>query len=161
MLLRRLLAGASAATVSRIGVTLVGCAVIDVAGVYLFLVVVEFRFKGPGLPENLTAQRVSEERFNVGRVGRDHEVQQISRGRVVGDEVRGGIADAEIKDLYASGAFPGGHFTGALSHLVSVVGAGHQDADRPVEHLVRTIQHQILVMRGQYCGRDLIAAAKY
>jgi hypothetical protein len=80
---------------------------------------------------------------------------------VVGDQVCGGVADAKIEDLHVARALPGSHFSGTLSHLVRVVRTGHQDADRTVEYLVNTVEHQILVMRTQYCGRDLIAAAKY
>ncbi|QDY89717.1 hypothetical protein E7Y32_05395 [Arthrobacter sp. UKPF54-2] len=60
-----------------------------------------------------------------------------------------------------SGTFSGRHLAGALGHLVGVPRAGDEDAHRAVEHLVHSVQHQILVMRGQYRGCDLVAAAKY
>jgi hypothetical protein len=145
----------------RADVTPVTVAVVDVAGVYFFFIVVDFRLMGAGLAKDLTAQRVGEEGFHIGRIRGNHEVQQVRCGRVVGDEICGGVADAKIEYLHTAGPFPGGHLAGALGNLVGVVRAGHEDADRPVKHLVHTIQHQILVMRGQYCGRDLVAAAKY
>jgi hypothetical protein len=145
----------------RADVTPVTVAVVDVAGVYFFFIVVDFRLMGAGLAKDLTAQGVGEERFDIRRIRRNHEVEQVRCRRVVGDEVCGGVADAKVEDLHTAGPFPSSHLAGALGNLVGVVRAGHEDADRPVQHLVHTIQHQILVMRGQYCGRDLVAAAKY
>ena len=60
-----------------------------------------------------------------------------------------------------AGAFTRCHLAGALGHLVGVSRAGNEDAHGAVEHLVHAVQHQILVMRGQYRGCDLVAAAKY
>jgi hypothetical protein len=135
--------------------------VIDVAGVDVFFVIIGLGFAGPGLTKNLAPQGVREERFHIGRVGGHHEVQQVRGGRVVGDEVRGRSCDAEVQDLDCAGALPGGNLPGALGHLLCVVGSGNQDADRTVQHLVHTIQHQIVVVRGQYGGCDLVTAAQY
>jgi hypothetical protein len=94
-------------------------------------------------------------------MGRHHQIKQIRCGGVVGDQVGGGIADTEVQDLDTSGAFTGGHLTCTLGHLVGVALPGDQNADWTVENLVHTIQHQILVVRGQHCCGDLVAAAKY
>ena len=101
---------------------------------------------GTGLAEDFTAKRVRKERLHVGRVGGHNQVQQVRGGRVVGDEVGRGFADPKVEDLHVAGTFARGDFPGALGHLVSVVGPGHEDAHSTVEHLVHTVQHQILVM---------------
>ncbi|QCP00481.1 hypothetical protein FCN77_25700 [Arthrobacter sp. 24S4-2] len=101
---------------------------------------------GPGLAENLAAQGVREERLYVGRVGGNHKVKEVGRGCVVGNQVGGGIADAEIQDLHIPGPLSGGNLARALGYLFCVVGAGHEDAHRAVEDLVNAIQHQIMVV---------------
>ncbi|MBD1541263.1 hypothetical protein G9E11_03140 [Arthrobacter sp. IA7] len=136
-------------------------AVVDVPGFDLVVFVVGFGFVGARLAEDLAAQGVRKEGLHVGRIGSNHKVQQVSGGGVVGDQVGRGVADTKVQNLHVPGALPRGHFAGTLSHLIGVVRAGHQDADRTVQHLVHTVQHQILVMRAQHCGRDLVAAAKY
>ncbi|MDI2023867.1 hypothetical protein PJL18_04416 [Paenarthrobacter nicotinovorans] len=129
--------------------------------VVLVKAVVGFRLIGARLAEDLTAQSLCEERFDVGRVGSHHQVQQIRCGAVVGDQVRGVFADAEVQDLDVPGALPCGHFAGALGNLFGVSGTGNKDAHGAVEDLVHAVEHLILVMRGQHIGRDLVAAAKY
>jgi hypothetical protein len=116
---------------------------------------------GPGLAEDLAAKGVSKERFDVGRVGGHHEIQQVRSAAVVGDEVRGAVADAEIEDLDMPGPFPSGYLAGAFGDLLGVSGAGHEDADRSVEDLVHAVEHQILVVRSQHGGCDFVAAAKH
>jgi hypothetical protein len=139
-----------------------GVRVTDVAGVdVLFIIVVRLGFMGPGLPKNLAAQGVREERLHIGRVGSHHEIQQVRSGRVVGDQVCGRGGDAKVKYLDVAGTLPSGNLAGALGDLLRVVGPGNQDADRAVKYLVHTIQHQIVVVRGQYGGCDLVAAAQY
>ena len=126
-----------------------GVSVIDVPGVD-FLVVVEsvvgFGLVGAGLPEDLAAQGVREEGFDIRRVGGHHQIQQVRRRRVIGDQIGGGIADAEVKNLHAAWPLAGSHFPGALGHLIGVARPGDEDAYGTVEHLVHTVQHQILVM---------------
>jgi hypothetical protein len=100
----------------------------------------------PRLAENLAAQGVREKRFNVGGIRGNHEVEQIRRGRVVGNEVSGCFGDAEVKDLHTAGTLTGSHLAGTLGHLLGVVRAGDQNADRTVEHLVHPVQHQIMVV---------------
>ena len=56
------------------------------------------------------------------------------------------VADAEVKDLNAARPFARGDFAGALGHLLGVARPGDEDAHGTVEHLVHTVQHQILVM---------------
>jgi hypothetical protein len=136
--------------------------VFDVACVdVLFVIVVGLWFVGPGLSENFAAQSVREERFHIRRVGRYDEVQQVRGGGVVGDEVSGGGGDAEVQHLDVPGTLPRGNLPGALGNLFSIVRPGNQDADRTVKYLVHTIQHQIVVVRGQYSGCDLVTAAQY
>ncbi|UZX05204.1 hypothetical protein F8G81_23400 [Arthrobacter sp. CDRTa11] len=135
--------------------------VIDIAGVHVLFVVVRLRFEGTRLAEYFAAQGVREERFNVGRVGGNHQVQQVSGGCVVGDQVGGGLGNAEVQDLHRAGALTRGYFAGALGNLFSVLRAGNQNADRTVENLVHPVQHQIVVVRSQYCGCDLVAAAEH
>jgi hypothetical protein len=94
-------------------------------------------------------------------MGCHYEVQELRRGRVVGDEVSGGLADAQIQDLNAAGAFASSHFTCALGYLFGIAWTGDQNADWTVENLIHTIQHQVLVVRGQHCSGDLVPAAKY
>jgi hypothetical protein len=120
--------------------------VVDVAGVDIFFVVVRFRLVRTRLAENLAAQGVREKRFNIGHIGGNHEVEQICRRRVVRNEVRGGFGDAKVKDLDTAGTLTGSHLAGALGHLLGVVRACDQNADRTVEHLVHPVQHQILVV---------------
>jgi hypothetical protein len=123
--------------------------VVDVSRVHLFFVVeavVGFRLVGARLTEDFAAQCVREERLDVGRMGRYHQVQQVSGRGVVGDEVGRFLTDPQIQDLYVSRTFPRGDFAGALGYLIGVVGAGHKDAHGTVEYLVHTVQHQILVM---------------
>jgi hypothetical protein len=135
--------------------------IVDVARVHVIFVVVRLGLVGPRLPENLTSKGVGEEGLHVWRVGRHHEIQQVRRGRVVGDQVRGSLGDGKVKNLNSSRTFAGSHLAGALRHLLGVVRSGNQDADGSVKYLVNTIQHQIVVVRGQYSGCDLITAAQY
>jgi hypothetical protein len=100
----------------------------------------------PRLAENLAAQGVREKRFNIGRIGGNHEVEQICRRRVVRDEVGGGFGDAKIEYLDAAGTLPGSNLAGTLRNLLRVVRACNQNADRPVEYLVHPVQHQIMVV---------------
>ena len=65
---------------------------------------------------------------------------------MVGDQVRGCLGDAQVKDLDCARPLTGGNFTGALGNLLGIVRAGNQNADRPVENLVHPVQHQILVV---------------
>jgi hypothetical protein len=60
-----------------------------------------------------------------------------------------------------SRALPRGNFAGALCYLLGISGTRNEDADGAVEDLIHAVEHQILVMRGQYGGRDLVAAAKH
>ncbi len=130
----------------RVNLTGVIVRIADVPGVDVLFVVVGFRFVGPRLAENVAAQGVREERLNIGCIGGNHEVQQVRRGRVVGDEVRGGLGDPKVQDLDVARALTGGHLAGALGHLLGVVRACDQNADRTVENLVHPVQHQILVV---------------
>jgi hypothetical protein len=139
----------------------VGITIVDVARVYVVFLVVRLGLVGPRLTEDLTSEGVREEGLHIRRVGRDHEIQQVRGGRVIGDEVRGSLGDAQVQNLDRSGAFPGGNFAGALCNLLRVVRSGNQDADGTVKYLVHTIQHQIVVVRGQYSGCDLVTAAQY
>ena len=123
--------------------------VVDVVGIYFFFVVeavVGFGFLGTRLTEDFAAQRVREERFNIGRVGGHNEVQQVSGRGVVGDEVSGRLTDPKVEDLHVAGTLTGGDFPGTLRHLIRVAGSGHKDAHGTVQYLVHTVQHQILVM---------------
>jgi hypothetical protein len=120
--------------------------ILDVPGVDVLFVVVRFGFVGPRLAENFAAEGVREKRLDIGSVGGNHEVQQVCRGRVVGDEVGGGVGDSQVKDLDVAGALPGSHLAGALGHLLRVVRPCYQNADRTVENLVHPVQHQILVV---------------
>ncbi|NUP60519.1 MAG: hypothetical protein HOQ06_13750 [Pseudarthrobacter sp.] len=135
--------------------------VLDVTGLDVVLFVVRLGLVGTGLPEDFTAQGVREERLYIRRVGGHDEIQQVSGRRVVGDEVGGSLGDSQVQDLNSTGTLAGGNFPGTLRNLLGVLGSGHQDADRAVENLVHTVQHQIVVVRGQYRGCDLVTAAKY
>jgi hypothetical protein len=139
----------------------VGLPIVDVPGVNVVFVVVWFRLEGAGLAKDFAAQCVGEKRLHIGRIRRHYEVQQICCGRVVGDEVRGCFSYAKVQYLDSAGPFTGGNLTGALGNLLCIPGSGNQDADRPVQDLVHTIQHQIVVVRSQYSGCDLVAAAQY
>ncbi|PNI08774.1 hypothetical protein CXX84_09300 [Arthrobacter sp. AFG7.2] len=138
-----------------------GVRIINVAGVYVVFIVVGLRFMGPWLPKDFASQGIGEERFNVGRIRCNHQVQQIGSRRVVGDEVGGSLAHAEVQDLDSAGTFAGGYFAGTLGNLFGIAGSGHQNADGTVQDLIHTIQHQIVVVRGQYRGCDLVAAPQY
>lgn len=146
-----------------VGIHLAGVVVrvVDVAGFHMVFIVVGFRLVRPWLAKDFASQGVCEKRFHVGWVGGHHQVQQIRCGGVVGDEVGGCLAHAEVQDLDGAGTFPGGYFAGTLGNLFGVAGSGHQYADGTVQDLIHTVQHQIVVVRGQYRGSDLIAAAQY
>ncbi|HYH76724.1 MAG TPA: hypothetical protein VD841_04390 [Arthrobacter sp.] len=120
--------------------------ILDVAGVDVIFVVVWLGFVGPCLAENFTPERIREERFDIRRVGCDHQVQKVGGRSVVGDQVRCGFGDTQVKDLDRAGTFAGGHFAGALGNLLGIVRAGYQNADRTVENLIHPVQHQILVV---------------
>jgi hypothetical protein len=109
--------------------------------------VVRLGFPRTGFAEDLAPKALGEERFNVGNVLRNDQVEQVGRLSMIRDQVRRPVARAQVEDLNSDMPLARGHFPGALRELLRIVRAGNKDAHRPVEDLVDSVEDQIAIMR--------------
>ena len=113
--------------------------------VVVLVILIDLRFVGPGLTEELRAQGVRVEGLHVDLLGLG-EIEHLLGGRVTaGDQVRAAVAQTQVQDLDLPGPFPRGQFAGRGGHLSSVLGRGHEDGDIAIQDLVAALQDHVLI----------------